>query len=82
MRFVRNTGYNEALAQQAENIKQLQVDYVDLLLIHWPGPPVRARRNRARRKRARRPRPKQNQAPSLCIVHTRTHATPCSNSSS
>eukprot|EP00729_Bicosta_minor_P021914 gene21914-17869_t len=28
-------GYKEALAQQAENLKQLQVEYVDLLLIHW-----------------------------------------------
>ena len=68
MRFVRNTGYNEALAQQAENIKQLQVDYVDLLLIHWPGPPVRARR-----KRARRSRPKTKPS-TLSLYRAHTHA--------
>lgn len=30
-------GYAETLAQQALNLKQLQTNYTDLLLVHWPG---------------------------------------------
>ena len=32
-------GYNETLVQVKPMLDTLQVDYVDLLLIHWPGPP-------------------------------------------
>lgn len=33
-------GYNETLAQHVQNLEELQLDYVDLLLVHWPGPPI------------------------------------------
>ena len=32
-------GYNETMIQFEEILETLQVSYVDLLLIHWPGPP-------------------------------------------
>ena len=32
-------GYNDTLIQIKPILDTLQVDYVDLLLIHWPGPP-------------------------------------------
>lgn len=32
-------GYNDTLVQIKPILDTLQVDYVDLLLIHWPGPP-------------------------------------------
>lgn len=32
-------GYNDTLLQMKPILEQLQVDYVDLLLVHWPGPP-------------------------------------------
>ena len=32
-------GYNDTLLQIDPILKSLQVEYVDLLLIHWPGPP-------------------------------------------
>ena len=35
-------GYNDTLAQVKPILDSLQVDYVDLLLIHWPGPPGRS----------------------------------------
>jgi len=31
-------GYDETLKQTDEILKELQTDYVDLLLLHWPGP--------------------------------------------
>ena len=33
-------GYNETLAQFDQILTTLQVKYVDLLLIHWPGPVI------------------------------------------
>ena len=32
-------GYNSTLEQMEDILLTLQLDYVDLLLIHWPGPP-------------------------------------------
>ena len=32
-------GYNDTLIQIKPILDTLQVDYVDLLLVHWPGPP-------------------------------------------
>ena len=32
-------GYNDTLAQVQPMLDALQTDYVDLLLVHWPGPP-------------------------------------------
>lgn len=31
-----NQGYNQAIASVKESLKKLQLDYVDLLLVHWP----------------------------------------------
>ena len=33
-------GYNETFDQVDRLLTELQMDYVDLLLIHWPGPPI------------------------------------------
>lgn len=37
--FSAGLGYNDTLAQIKPVLDTLQVDYVDLLLLHWPGPP-------------------------------------------
>jgi diketogulonate reductase-like aldo/keto reductase len=34
---VNPLGYNETLEEFAGNLKSLQTNYLDLLLIHWPG---------------------------------------------
>src|SRR5699024_11160481 len=31
-----NQGYNRAIASVKESLQKLQLDYVDLLLVHWP----------------------------------------------
>ena len=36
---VNPSGYNGVFAEFADILKSLQTDYVDLLLIHWPGSP-------------------------------------------
>ena len=33
-------GYNETFEQMDKLLGELQMEYVDLLLIHWPGPPA------------------------------------------
>ena len=30
-------GYNEAIAQHETNLKELGLDYIDLLMVHWPA---------------------------------------------
>lgn len=38
--YIRQGGYDKILEQCDQSLKNLQTDYVDLMLVHWPDPKV------------------------------------------